>query len=75
MLLSGSQKPFLYHIILCQTKIQEPYSASSGGWFEDRRALWGSDAAPHRPASALIEVNNNNTAEGRDSTQRAAEQP
>lgn len=47
----------------------------SRGQFEDSRAFWGGGCAPLRPTSAMIEVNNNNRTEGRESIQRAAEQP
>lgn len=71
----------MYHIILNQTKIQKPYSASSVLIPSVEAVLrtaghCGGGSAPLRPVSALIEVNNNNNmAEGRESIQRAAEQP
>lgn len=47
----------------------------SRGLSEDSRAFWGGGHAPVRPTLAMIEANNNNRTEGRESTQRAAEQP
>lgn len=71
MLLCGSQEPsFVSHnfepdqdsgAIFCL----QCSHLMSGGQFKDSRALWGGGSAPLRCASALIEVNSNNMAEGR----------